>query len=354
MTRPRSVRILVVVVVAILGMGILSAGMSLPADFGPRASNGLAGSLATGGVEGIAAGSPLTSGSPDGAARPSFAAPGATLGATPLSGPSATPAGAQTTTPTPTPTTTPTATRAPTARPTRAPTAAPTAPPATGWVTVVNDQFNSGGVPGHWSLYDGPYGSGAHNCAAPSHVVVSGGLLHMTLSYEATGTGSAGCGPGWYSGGLSLSGFSSVDQRVTVRFRVVRSGAAGHFIIPMRWPQIDASWPAAGEEDYCESSDLTGCDTYLHYSANNAQISASHAVDLSVWHTIRTERRNHVVRVYFDDLTSPVWTYAGTSSTLPDTLKDVLLQQECQSSCPSGTSGTEDIQIDWITVADPG
>jgi len=31
-----------------------------------------------------------------------------------------------------------------------------------------------------------------------------------------------------------------------------------------------------------------------------------------------------------------------------------VLQQECQSSCSSGTSGTEDIQVDWITVANPG
>jgi hypothetical protein len=209
-------------------------------------------------------------------------------------------------------------------------------------------------VPGHWSVYDSPFGSGPQNCAAPSHVVVSGGFLHLLLSYEPSRAGSAGCGPGWYSGGVSLSGFSSVDQQVTVRFRVVRSGAAGHFIIPMRWPDNDASWPAGGEEDYCETDVTSSCDTYLHHGSNNSQVYAHHAVDLSAWHTIRTERRNHVVRVYVDNLTTPVWTYAGNSSTLPDTLKHVVLQQECQSSCSSGTSGTEDIQVDWITVANPG
>jgi hypothetical protein len=61
-----------------------------------------------------------------------------------------------------------------------------------------------------------------------------------------------------------------------------------------------------------------------------------------------------VIRFYVDNMTTPVWTYVGNSSTLPATLKHVVLQQECQSSCPSGTSGTEDIQIDWITVANPG
>jgi hypothetical protein len=223
-------------------------------------------------------------------------------------------------------------------------------------VVVVNDQFNSGGVPGHWARYDGPYGSGPRNCAAPSHAFVASGYLQLVLGYEAAGAGSAGCGAGWYSGGLSLSGFSSVDQQVTIRFRVVRSGGvAGHIVIPMRWPDSDASWPAGGEEDYCETEVTTGCDTYLHYSASNAQIARSHTIDLAAWHTIRTERRNHVVRFYVDNLTTPIWTYTGNATTVPDTLKHVVLQQECRSSgCPAGTTGSETIQIDWITVANPG
>ena len=254
---------------------------------------------------------------------------------------------APTATPAPAPTPKPTPTRTP------PPTDAPTTAPSDGWVTVVDDTFANGGVPRHWSLYDAPYGSGPKACAAPSHVFVSGGVLHLRLSYEPTGAGSAGCGPGWYSGGMSLHGFSTVDQQVTVRFRVVRDGVAGHFIVPMRWPDDDSAWPAAGEEDYCETSDLGSCGTFLHYDASNRQIDASYGVDLSRWHTIRTERRDHVVRIFIDDMTTPRWTYRGTADTLPDTLKHVVLQQECQSSCPSGTSGSEEIEVDRITVADP-
>jgi hypothetical protein len=242
----------------------------------------------------------------------------------------------------------------PTARPTAKPTARPTPTPPPAWVTVVDDTFGSGRVPSHWSTYDAPYGSGAQNCAAPSHVTVSGGVLHLRLSYESAGAGSADCGPGWYSGGISLSGHSSVDQRVTVRFRVVRDGVASHFIIPMRWPDDDGGWPAVGEEDYCETSDIGECSTYLHYGPDNQQIERRFAVDMSHWHTIRTERRGNRVRIYLDDMTHPVWTYVGSSDTLPATLKHVVLQQECGSSCPDGTSGSEDIQIDRITVANPG
>jgi hypothetical protein len=214
---------------------------------------------------------------------------------------------------------------------------------------VVDDQFNSGGVPGHWDLYDRPYGSGAGNCAAPSQVSVSGGYLHLIMKHLTSGD----CGAGWYTGGMMISDrYGSIDQRMTVRFRVVNSGVHGHFIIPMRWPDT-APWPSGGEEDYCESSDLSGCTTYLHYGSSNSQHSHSMTFDVSQWHTLRFMRLKHVVTAYVDNMSTPVWRYSGSSKTLPDTIKRVVLQQECDSSCPKGSSGTEDIQIDWITIDNP-
>jgi hypothetical protein len=222
---------------------------------------------------------------------------------------------------------------------------------AAGWVNVVNDQFDSGGVPAHWRRYDGPYGSAPHNCAVPSHVSVSGGSMHMLMRYEASGR----CGAGWYTAGMMLDkAFASVDQRVTVRFRVVSGGVSGHHIIPMRFPP-GAPWPQGGEEDYCEGSEFSGCHTFLHYGDKaTTQVSHRHGFDLRQWHTVRFERRDHVVKAYVDDLRTPVWTYRASSRTLPDTKKQVVLQQECRASgCPPGTAGTEDIQIDWITVDNP-
>jgi hypothetical protein len=228
----------------------------------------------------------------------------------------------------------------------------PSAPAAAaGWVNVVNDQFSSGGVPAHWHRYDGPYGSAPHNCATPRHVSVSGGSMHLLMRHEASGR----CGAGWYTAGMMLDrAFASVDQRVTVRFRVVSGGVSGHHIIPMRFPP-GARWPQGGEEDYCEGDGSSGCHTFLHYGDKaSTQVLHRHAFDLSQWHTVRFERRNHVVKAYIDDLTTPVWTYNGSSRTLPDTKKQVVLQQECRhSGCPAGTTGTEDIQIDWVTVDNP-
>jgi hypothetical protein len=256
----------------------------------------------------------------------------------------------------------PTTTRRPrkttsTTKPVRATTSTTSGPrpnsegASAGWINVVNDQFNSGGIPAHWDLYDGPYGSGPRSCATPRHVSVSGGAMHMLMRYEASGR----CGAGWYTGGMMIDkAFGSVDQRVTVRFRVVRAGATAHHIIPMRFPP-NSRWPQGGEEDYCEGSSQAGCHTFLHYGdKSTTQVMHRHVLDLSQWRTVRFERRDHVVKAYVDDLTRPVWTYRGSRQTLPDTVKQVVLQQECEHrGCPGGTTGTEDIQIDWITIDNP-
>lgn len=231
------------------------------------------------------------------------------------------------------------------------PNAAATSTPSAvsaAWTVVIDDQFDAG-LHSHWHSYDGPYQSGPHNCAIPSHATVHDGYLDMLFSYEASGI----CGAGWYSGGLALSGFSSVDARVTVRFRVIQSGGvAAHRVIPMRWPDDESAWPQAGEEDYCEGSSMVDCSTVLRFGPSNSQDSHDDATDLTLWHMITVERRAYVVTVSIDG--AAAWTYAGSEATLPSTMKHVVLQQECQSSCPSETTGSEDILVDYVTVEVPG
>jgi hypothetical protein len=235
-----------------------------------------------------------------------------------------------------------------------------TTPPAGGWVNLVNDRFDSGGVPDHWNLYDTPYRSNVQNCPLPSHATVSGGSLHMLMAYETTGP----CGAGWYTAGMQVKGpYGGVHQRVTVRWRVLSSDpdkVRSHRIIPMRWvDDSDFSW-YEGEADYCEGSDLTGCSSFLHYQDSSSVVGHPYAVDLRQWHTMRFETRPGtdasgqpavIVRAYIDDLANPAWTYVGNETTIPSAFRLTVLQQECRNSgCPAGTTGTEDIQIDWITI----
>lgn len=230
--------------------------------------------------------------------------------------------------------------------PTPTPEGTPAPTVATAWKVVVNDQFDAG-LPKHWRSYDGPYKSGAHNCALPSHSTVHDGYLDLKFSYEAAGR----CGPGWYSGGLALTGASSIDARVTVRYRVVQSGdVSAHRIIPMRWPDDEASWPHAGEEDYCEGESVLACSAVLHY-AGNLQDSGEYPMDLTAWHTLTVERRVNAITISVDGVVA--WTYRGDKTTLPATMKHVVLQQECQAECPTGTTGTEHILVDFVTVEVP-
>lgn len=217
---------------------------------------------------------------------------------------------------------------------------------APAWRLVVDDRFESGGVPGHWTRYDGPYGSGPENCARPDHAFVKNGKMRMVLRYRSSGD----CGSGWYSAGMMLSErYQSVDQKVSVRFRVVqRGGVQAHRIIPMRWPS-NGEWPAGGEEDYCESSSISGCSTFLHSASGRED--TDYRVNLGRWHTMTFVRRNFTVRSIIDGETR--WTFRGDRSSLPATLKRPVLQQECRSSCPSGRTGREVILIDRVRVWNP-
>jgi hypothetical protein len=214
------------------------------------------------------------------------------------------------------------------------------------WRLVVNDQFNSGGVPSHWSRYDGPYGSGPENCARPDHATVSGGSMRMLLKHRTSGD----CGRGWYSAGMMLNKkFGTVDQKISVRFRVASDGVRGHRIIPMRWPSSGA-WPEGGEEDFCEGSSYDGCSTFLH-SADERE-SQHYRVNLAKWHVMTFVRRDFTVRAFIDGKLR--WKYKGNRATLPATVKRPVLQQECRSGgCPGGTRGQETILIDWIKVYNP-
>lgn len=227
---------------------------------------------------------------------------------------------------------------------------------------MVDDQFDSGGMPSHWHLYQSPYGSAPNNCTAPSHDYVANGYLNLVESWEPSTPAGVTCpyGAGWYTGGMkldSVSPYISDNQQVTVRYRIVSTGGVvSHHIIPMRWPGSNLAGQNNGEEDFLESDTLTSARTFLHYftaSGTKAQTySPLLSIDFSQWHTVRAEQLNGVVSLYIDDMTSPVWTYTGDATTVPDVLRTAVLQQECShsSGCPSGTAGSEDIQIDWITV----
>jgi len=225
-----------------------------------------------------------------------------------------------------------------------------TAQAATTWKTVINDTFDSGTLPSHWTSYNGPYGSGAdHNCAAPSHSTVSGGVLHMKMFYESSTAGK--CGAAWYSAGLTLDRtLSTATTRITTRFRVVSTGGIqAHRIIPMLSPNDGTG---IGEQDMCESTPTTFCSTFLHWTDEIGRFRTKYFLDLTQWHTmVFTIGGYHMTSTIDGVVTMDV---TGNEFTMPAKLKHVVLQQECDKyGCPTTHSGSEDIQIDSILVETP-
>lgn len=227
--------------------------------------------------------------------------------------------------------------------------------PAPKWTNVIDDQFNSGGIPSHWALYHSPYKSAPNNCTDPAHDFVSDGYLNIVESYESSKPVGVTCpyGAGWYTGGLTLPNtppYSANDQRVTLRFRIVSTGGVvPHYIIPMR--RADNS-----EEDFFESDVLNHAHTFLHSAYGRIRSTPAYSVDVSEWHTVRFTQLNHVVSAYIDNMTTPVWVHDGNDATTPDASlwRHVLLQEECSHAkgCPTGTTGGSDIEVDWISVDD--
>src|SRR5260221_6455015 len=111
----------------------------------------------------------------------------------------------------------------------------------------------------------------------------------------------------------------------------------------MRWPDDDSVWTKT-EEDWCETSSLTSCTSFLHYgSTGTDQIYHAYSFDQTQWHTTRYSRVGYVVKAYLDGIL--VWSFTGdASNTTTGVPKHVVLQQE-QAATPTSTSATEEILV---------
>ncbi|WP_439936770.1 hypothetical protein ACS3YM_12580 [Nocardia sp. N13] len=240
----------------------------------------------------------------------------------------------------------------PTARP---PNAVPD--PQPGFTRVFTDQFDGTALdPAKWLSYTGTFTS-SEGCNEPDNLTVGGGVLTQVFAYQGSGV----CGAGWYHGSMVVDrAYGGNNQSVTVRFRVLNDDPAtteAYRIIPMRWPSPIDDGPVPpwylGEADYCEGSSLDGCSTFLHYRDVDTQVVRRHTFDLTRWHTLRaTQRPGNDVEIYLDDMAVPVWSYDGNATTVPDVFRRTVLQQECAGTCPTTRTGSERIEVDFVTIDD--
>lgn len=255
----------------------------------------------------------------------------------------------------------------------------PTPAHATGWTTVLSEDYETGTTyDGNvWTAYDGPYGSEPLNCARPDQNFVADGMLQIRMSYRSD---LSTCGGGvkngvtwpatkWYSGGLSLkTAYRAVNQRVSLELRELltdpaalanpTTGVRSFKNVPMHMGDATC-WPTSGEINWLEGTNPTTLNTNIHYSSTNTcgqenkYFSSNYSVDFRNFHTVVVERNNYTATVWIDG--TQVYTKIGTSTSFPDVIQRLILQQECKASgCPASTSPTTDynstVQIKWLTV----
>lgn len=154
------------------------------------------------------------------------------------------------------------------------------------------------------------------------------------------------------------SAYQESQQAVSVRWRIVPSAdptiVRSHEIIPMLFPEFVSY--ADGEDDLCETGQLTGCQTYLHYGGGS-QLQHDYTLDLTQWHTWRFTQQAGVITVTIDGVL--IWSENVGTTVLPDVVRRAVLQQECPAAaCPPTTapytSETEILQIDYFILQIPG
>ena len=157
---------------------------------------------------------------------------------------------------------------------------------------------------------------------------------------------------------MIASQYEEAQQAITVRWRIIPSAdptiVRSHEIIPMIFPEFTTY--DYGEDDLCETGQLTACQTYLHYGGGS-QWSQNYNIDLTQWHTWTFTQSGGILTVTIDG-TLVLDQNVGTT-VLPDIVRRAVLQQECPASaCPPATapytSETETIQIDYFILQIPG
>jgi len=129
-------------------------------------------------------------------------------------------------------------------------------------------------VPSGWNVFSGVPGGDPGGQFAPSHVTVSGHLLHINAWRDARYADR------WVTGGLCHCGLASLYGAYFVRSRVTGGGANE---VQLLWPATNR-WPP--EIDFNESGgSVTSTSSSLHYGTSSALVQRSLTINMRAWHT---------------------------------------------------------------------
>jgi beta-glucanase (GH16 family) len=180
-----------------------------------------------------------------------------------------------------------------------------------------------------WGLYDSA-GNDGQGIRSPAQISVSNGILRITGTPDGT------------TGGMSWHG-AQMYGRWEIRARFPAGCGCYHPVLIL-WPS-DLNWPEGGEVDYAEVFDSSRQELnfFLHYGAQNNQISSSRSVDMTQWHNFAVEWTPDHMTGYIDG--QPFFNTTN-QSLLPPGRMEQTIQLDWfphDSTTPSGAV----LEVDW-------
>lgn len=218
------------------------------------------------------------------------------------------------------------------------------APPASnamaGFRLIYENGFTGSTLPAGWVPYSGVPGGDAGGQFAPSHVVVSNGLLQLNTWQDPSFNNE------WVTGGLCQCGVAHTYGAYFVRSRIT---GAGPTAVELLWP-VARVWPP--EIDFSETGGTTSASSAtLHFNSANQFVQRKLSIDMTQWHTWGVIWTPTSVVYTVDGRT---WGVVNTTTEIPRQPMTLDLQQ--QTWCASGwacPTQPQSLQVDWVAEYAP-
>lgn len=218
--------------------------------------------------------------------------------------------------------------------------APPTNTAMSGYRLTYENGFTGTSLPSGWLPYSGVPGGDAGGQFAPTHVVVSDGMLQLNTWQDPSFNNE------WVTGGLCQCGVARTYGAYFVRSRVT---GAGPTAVELLWP-VARVWPP--EIDFSETGGTTTASSAtLHFSSPTQFVQSKLSIDMTQWHTWGVIWTPTSVVYTVDGKT---WGVVNTTADIPRQPMTLDIQQ--QTWCASGwacPTQPESLQVDWVAEYAP-
>ncbi|MCO1657247.1 glycoside hydrolase family 16 protein [Pseudonocardia humida] len=192
------------------------------------------------------------------------------------------------------------------------------------------DHFTDG-LGEDWNVYDSP-GHQGNGVRSPEAATVEDGRLIITGSPDGTTAGMS-----WGDG--------QKYGRWEGRVRAPEADDAYHALL-LLWPDAE-NFPIGGEIDFMEmlDGDRQTTNLFLHYGADNSQISGEVEVDATTWHNWALEWTPESITAYLD---GEEWFSTTEQEIFPPGPMHLAVQLDWFPDSEDERSRESRMEVDWV------